>query len=465
MSVIRNWVPTIILFAISVHVLAEKAPKQSKYEHLDLFSRVLDIVEKQYYRNVNMEKLMEGAIRGILQTLDPHSRYLDKEALKKMKSDTSGKFGGLGVEVTSQDGVIIVITPIEGTPAFNAGIKNGDKIVEIEGESIQGIGLEDAVEKMRGKPGSKVNIGLLRRGGEKIEQISLTRKIVRIRPVKSELLQKKYAYIRLTQFQSESSKYVREHLKRLTKKAKTLHGIVFDLRSNPGGLLDEAVKVSSIFLKEGIVVSTEARDPKQKEVRMVLKDGFKDIKTPLVVLINGASASASEIVAGALKDHGRAIIMGGQSFGKGSVQTVLDLTEDKGLKLTIQQYMTPRGGKIQAKGITPDITIPEFDENWSEKVEDGPVYLREQDLRNHLSATIETPEEKKLRIERKKRQRLQRQKRIKREQMQREGKPGEKRAHDLPRVFDPKADFQVYSAINHLKSFDFYQRFKGPGKG
>ena len=336
----------------------------------------------------------------------------------------------------------MVITPFEETPAFRAGIRSGDKIVEIEQESILGLGLEEAVEKMRGKPGSKVTIGIIKVGSEKIEHITLKREIIKVKPIKSALLKDKYAYIRLVQFQAGSAKYVQEHLQKMAKKAKGLHGIIFDLRSNPGGLLDEAIKVSSIFLTDGVIVSTEARDPKQKEVRMVLKGGFKDAKTPLAVLINGASASASEIVAGALKDQKRGIVMGSRSFGKGSVQTVLDLTKHKGMKLTVQQYMTPKGTKIQAKGIAPDIKIPEFSTNWSEEVENNPFYVREQDLRNHLSATIETPEEMTMRKNREKKQRLQHRKRLqrRREKKLQQKKKDEQMAKNLPRSFDPKTD-------------------------
>ena len=443
-----------LLFVLSFNVLAKKKPEPSKYEYLDLFSKVLNLVEKQYYRKVSTEKLMEGAIRGVLETLDPHSVYLDQKALKKMKNDTSGKFGGLGIEVTSKDGVIFVIAPFEGTPAFRAGIKNGDKIVEIEHESILGIGLEEAVDKMHGRPRTKINIGIIRRGSEKIERLSLTREVIKVRPVKSELLEENYAYIRLTQFQTDSSKYVQRHLEKLLKKSKEIKGIIFDLRFNPGGLLEEAVKVSSIFLKDGIVVSTEARNPKQKEVRMVLKGGFKDTKTPLVILINGASASASEIVAGALKDHRRAIVMGSRSFGKGSVQTIIELAKNQGLKLTIQQYMTPKGTKIQGKGISPDIKIPEVKSNWADQVENDPSYIREQDLRNYISATIETKEEKKIRTQREKQRRIKYQKEKQEKEKQKE------KSKDLPRVFNPKTDFQVHAAINYLKSFEVYKKFQ-----
>ena len=454
----------VILLTLSSSVVGGDKDKPSKYEYLDLFSKALDIIEKQYYREVSIQKLMEGAIRGLLETLDPHSSYLDEESLEKMKKETSGKFGGLGVEVTAKDGVILVITPFEGTPAFNAGIKSGDKIVEIEHESILGIGLDEAVKKMHGKPGTKITIGVIRKGSEKMEQISLRREIIKVKPVKSQLLEKKYAYIRLSQFQAESSKHVQRHLKKLSQQAKGLQGIVLDLRSNPGGLLGEAVKVASIFLNDGIVVSTEARYSKQKEVRMVLKGGFKNTKTPLVVLINGASASASEIVAGALQDHKRAIIMGGASFGKGSVQTIIDLDKKRGLKLTIQQYMTPNGTKIQAKGIEPDINIVEFKANWDEQIANDPVYIREQDLRNHLSATIETVEEKKLRIKREKMLRIKRRDQFKKAQQEKNGKNKKREKDQLVTRLNPRSDFQVHSAINCLKSFDFYRQFNSSGK-
>ncbi|MCY4645198.1 MAG: S41 family peptidase [Bacteriovoracales bacterium] len=451
-----------ICFSNSNSNLKGEKKEESKYEYLDLFSRVLNLVENQYYREVDTEKLMEGAIRGMLSTLDPHSSYLDQKALKKIKNETAGEFGGLGVEVTSKEGVILVITPFEDTPAFRAGIKSGDKIVEIEHESTLGIGLDEAVEKMRGKPGSKINIGIIKRGSQKIDYITLEREVIKIRPVKSELLEKSYAYIRLAQFQEESSEYIEKHLKKLLKKTKKLKGIVFDLRSNPGGLLTEAVKVASIFLSKGVVVSTEGRDPKKKEVREVIKGGFKDTKTPMVVLINGASASASEIVAGALKDHRRAIIMGGRSFGKGSVQTVLNLDKTKGIKMTIQQYMTPDGKKIQAKGIMPDVKIAEVGSHWTDEMDMNPFYVREQDLRNHLSAAIEMEDEKKSRLQREKESRaLALEKSRLKKSQKKKGQGDEKALDDFPRPFDPKKDFQVHSAISYLKSFEFYENFHG----
>ena len=434
---------------------------QSKYEHLDLFSKVLDIVETQYYRKVDMEKLMEGAIQGMLQSLDPHSSYLNTKSLKKVRSETAGEFGGLGIEVVSKDGIIVVLTAFEETPAFQAGIARGDKIIEIEDESIIGITLDEAVEKMRGKPGSKIRIGIIKKGKERMESLSLKREVIKIKPVKSALLQDHFAYIRLTQFQAGSADYIRKHLNKIKRQSgNTIKGIILDLRSNPGGLLGEAVRVSSIFLEKGVVVLTEARNTEKKEVRTVIPRKDKDIETPLVVLINGASASASEIVAGALKDHRRGIIMGSRSFGKGSVQTILDVAKGKGVKLTIQQYLTPKGFRIQAVGIEPDVKIAEFDSSWLSKMNKDPHYIREQDLRNHLSAAVETTEEKKSRETREKEQRKARREKIKQNTLK--GKErGPETKENLPRFLDPKKDYQVYAAIQYIKSFDFYRRFGG----
>lgn len=325
------------------------APKisenRSRFEQLELFNKVLHLVETQYYRPVSTEKLIEGALKGMMETLDPHSAFLNRDYFEKMQNDTKGEFGGLGLEVTQKDGVIYIITPIEDTPAFKAGIKPKDKLVEINHEPIVGMTLEQAIERMRGEIGQKMHLGIIREGSDKILHFNLKREIIKVKPVKHDLIQENYAYVRLTQFQKRSTESVVEALTAEKAKAEKnggLKGIILDLRSNPGGLLDQAVDLSSLFLKEGIVVTTESRDPQNKDIRYVKKTGFKDLTTPMVILINGASASASEIVAGALQDYSRAIIMGSQSFGKGSVQTVAQLDKSTGVKLTIAQYMTPK---------------------------------------------------------------------------------------------------------------------------
>jgi carboxyl-terminal processing protease len=420
-----------------------------RFEQLELFNKVLHLVENQYYRSVSSEKLIEGAIKGMLETLDPHSSFLNKEFFEKMQNDTQGEFGGLGLEVTAKDGVIYIITPIEDTPAFKAGIQPRDKLVEINHEPILGMTLEQTVEKMKGKIGEPIHLGVMREGYEGIKHFNLVRELIKVKPVKFELISDKFAYIRLIQFQKRSTENVVEALNELKKKApKNLEGIILDLRSNPGGLLDQAVDISSIFLNEGIVVSTEARDPQNKDIRYVKKSGYKDLKTPLIVLINGASASASEIVAGALQDYKRAIIMGSQSFGKGSVQTVAQIDESVGVKLTIAQYMTPKNRKIQAIGIKPDVKIEEVDQELFEKTLIEDRYIREKDLRNHLVSTIESEDEKRERVEEEKSERLRR---IKELDNLKKNKTTNKKTSELIKNISPKDDYQVIQAVRYLE--------------
>ena len=392
------------------------AVTKSRYEELELFNKVLYLIESQYYRPVDTNKLVEGAIKGMMDTLDPHSAFLNKEFFKKMQNDTDGKFGGLGIEVTQKEGIIYVVTPIDDTPAFRAGVKSKDRIVEINHESVLGLTLDEAIEKMKGKDGTKIHLGIVREGVKGLKHFELKREIIKITPVKSFLVKDNFGFIRLTQFTRGAGNAIEKALKKLKSRAKKkggLKGVILDLRSNPGGLLDEAVKVSSLFLKEGIVVSTESRDPNNKNIHYVIKSIKEDTKTPLVVLVNGASASASEIVAGALQDHRRAIIMGSQSFGKGSVQTVAQIDEENGVKLTIAQYMTPKNRKIQALGIVPDVFLEDLDINKIQENQNEDKYIREKDLRNHLTATVETPEEKKRRLTEEKRDRLERARKFK----------------------------------------------------
>jgi carboxyl-terminal processing protease len=436
------------------------APKisenRSRFEQLELFNKVLYLIETQYYRPVSTEKLIEGALKGMMETLDPHSAFLNKDFFEKMQNDTQGEFGGLGLEVSQKDGVIYIITPIDDTPAFRAGIQPKDKLVEIDHEPIVGMTLEQAIEKMRGKIGDKIHLGIVRDGEEGIKHFTLKRELIKVKPVKFELIDERYAYIRLTQFQKRSTESVEAALKELKSKTESkgsLAGIILDLRSNPGGLLDQAVDVSSLFLKEGIVVATEARDPQNKDIRYVKKSGYKDLTTPMVVLINGASASASEIVAGALQDYGRAVIMGSQSFGKGSVQTVAQMDKTTGVKLTIAQYMTPKNRKIQAVGIKPDVAIEEMEKDSFEKNLKDDRYIREKDLRNHLTATIESPEEKRIRESQ---ERQDRQKRI--EEMNAKKKAAKApKEEDTLRPYKAQEDYQVLQAIRYLQGFNIFQ--------
>jgi len=435
-----------------------QAVTKSRFEELELFNKVLYLVESQYYREVDTNKLIEGALKGMMDTLDPHSAFLNKEFFKKMQNDTEGEFGGLGIEVTQKDGVIYVVTPIDDTPAYRAGIKSRDKIVEIDHDSILGLTLDQAIDKMKGKAGQKVHLGIVRKGVKGIKDFNLKREKIKIKPVKSNLLSKNYAYVRLTQFQRRSASSIIEALKKLKKQSKKnggILGIILDLRSNPGGLLDQAIDVSSIFLKDGVVVSTEARDPSNKDIRYVKKTGYKNLDTPIIVLVNGASASASEIVAGALQDHKRAMIMGTQTFGKGSVQTVAKIDKENGVKLTIAQYMTPKNRRIQAVGITPDIKINQVSGDWMKEHQIEGQYLREKDLKNHLNATIETKEEKKIRIEEEKIERRTRMAKIKANKRKKKTNKD-----DIFKKYNPNEDYQVGQAINFLKSFGVYNKIK-----
>jgi carboxyl-terminal processing protease len=451
---------TLLFVALmSFQILAKesKSSDKSRFEQLELFNKVLHLVETQYYRDVDTEKLIEGAIKGMLETLDPHSAFLNEKYFTKMQNDTSGEFGGLGIEVTQKNGVLYVVTSIDDTPAFKAGILPKDKIVEIDHESTQGWTLEQAIEKLRGEIGEKIHLGILRKGSKSVKNFELKRQLIKVKPVKYELLNEEFAYIRLSQFQKNSASSIESALKELSQKAKKnsgLHGIIIDLRSNPGGLLDQAVDVSSLFLKEGIVVSTEAKDPTNKEIRYVKKTGYKNLNTPVVVLVNGASASASEIVAGALQDHKRALIMGSQTFGKGSVQTVAQIDEKNGLKLTIAQYMTPKGRKIQAIGIVPDIALTDVTTEWAEKVKKEDNFLREKDLKNHLTATIETEEEKQKRLIEEKHERELRIKKINKASNKKQ-----KKEDEIFKVYTPMDDYQVVQAVNLLKSLDVINNF------
>lgn len=454
---------TIILTLCLVQTSWAQKGTKSRYKTLELFSKVLHLVESQYYREVDTQKVVEGALKGMMSTLDPHSMFLDKEYFKKMQEDTQGEFGGLGIEVTQKDGVILVITPIDDSPAARAGVKPGDKIIELNYESLLGLTLDQSMTKMRGKPGTSLTLGIKREGRKGLIHVKLKREIIKTNPVKSALIQDNYVYVRLSQFQKNSAKYIRKDLQKLSKRAKKkggLKGIILDLRQNPGGLLTEAVNVSSLFLKEGVVVSTEGRDPRQKEIHYVKKSGFKDIKTPLIVLINSSSASASEIVAGALQDYKRAIIMGENSFGKGSVQTIAKVDDETGLKLTIAQYMTAKGRRIQAVGIKPDIQLSEVSSKWAQKYIDDDLDIRERDLRNHLTATIETAEEKKAREEDEKRRRERRIKKIREREAELKNGGKNQEEQEVYTKYDPKSDFQVQQAVNFLRAAKVLQTYK-----
>jgi carboxyl-terminal processing protease len=448
-----------ILLSLSVFAETPKVEKstlenKARFEQLELFNKVLYLVETQYYRKVDTEKLVEGAIKGMLETLDPHSAFLNKDLFQRMKKDSDGEFDGLGLEVSVKDGYIIVLTPIEDSPAEKAGIKPKDRIVQINHESILGVSIDQAVEKMKGKLGSVVHLAITREGKSGLLHFNLKRQLIKVKPVKYEMIMDRVAYVRLSQFQRHAAPAVEEALKQLkevvAKKGGFL-GIILDLRSNPGGFLDQAVDVASIFLKDGIVVSTESRDPQNKDIRYVKKKGFKDLDTPMAVLINGGSASAAEIVAGALQDYRRAVIMGAQSFGKGSVQTVAPLDLGTGIKLTVAQYMTPKNRKIQAVGISPDISLEDIDQAKFDRIVKDDRFIREKDLRNYLTATIETMDETKSR------ESMEREERKKRaEWLEQRAKLKNKVEveEDENQVKKPSEDYQVTAAARFLIGFN-----------
>ncbi len=368
------------------------------YEYLDLFTKVLHFVQSNYVEEVDTKKLIEGAIKGMLTTLDPHTVYLPADQFKEMQVDTSGKFGGLGIEVMIVDGYLTVVTPIEDTPAFAAGVEPGDRIILIEDKikklkkDTKGLTLQEAVNLMRGEKGTKVTIQVQRKGNEKLLPIEMKRDIIKVVAVKGGMMEKDYAWLRITNFQTNTGRDLRRKIEQLTKdNGRPLQGAVLDLRYNPGGLLEEAVNVAGTFLDRLPVVSTIGRNKSKKEVEYArAANPYKDFK--MVVLVNEASASASEIVAGALQDHKRAIVVGKQTFGKGSVQTVIDLENKSGLKLTIARYYTPNGRSIQGKGITPDIEVERLDVALIEKARKGKA-LREADLENHIKGENEVTED------------------------------------------------------------------------
>jgi carboxyl-terminal processing protease len=396
-----------VLISLHFSAVAEKeVPLPLPVEELRAFSDVFGRIKSDYVEPVSDKKLITEAINGMLSGLDPHSAYLDAEGFKELQVGTQGEFGGLGIEVGMEDGLVKVISPIEDTPAFNAGVKSGDLIIKLDDTLVKGLTLNDAVKRMRGKPGSDIMLTIIRKTETKPLQIKVTRAIIKVQSVKSKLVDPGYGFVRITQFQEHTGENLATALQNLRKQNNgPLQGLVLDLRNDPGGLLTGAVGVSAAFLPtDALVVYTEGRTEDAKMrlmanpdfyLRGSAKDDYlKDLPSeyknlPMVVLVNGGSASASEIVAGALQDHKRAVIMGTQSFGKGSVQTILPLGNNTAIKLTTARYYTPSGRSIQAKGIVPDIVV----EDPATAAMDSTFRLREADLDKHLTNDRQ-PEEK-----------------------------------------------------------------------
>ena len=382
-----------VLISLQFSAMAEKDVRANlPVAELRTFAEVFNAIKQGYVEPIDDKKLITHAISGMLSNLDPHSTYLDAEAYKELQVGTQGEFGGLGIEVGMEDGLVKVVSPIEDTPADRGGVKSGDLIFKLDDTLVKGLTLSDAVKRMRGKPKTQIKLSILRKGETKPIELTLTREVIKVQSVKSKLVEDGYGYLRITSFQENTAASVVKHLNDLYKPG-SLKGLVLDLRNDPGGLLQTAIGVSAAFLPpKTLVTSTDGRTPDAKHqffatpedyMRGSKEDYIKSLplealKVPMVVLINGGSASASEIVAGALQDHKRAVVMGTTSFGKGSVQTVLPLPGNSAIKLTTARYFTPSGRSIQAKGIVPDIVVEETANGTSS------MRLREADLGNHL---------------------------------------------------------------------------------
>jgi len=394
----RSFLPKIlIVLAISIPIFSiflwEQpqgvcARTEDTYKNLEAFSNVLSIVQQNYVEEVDTKEVIQGAIKGMLSVLDPHSSYMNPDAFKELQVETKGSFGGIGIEITLKDNFLTVVSPIEGTPAYKQGIKAGDRIVKIEDEPTKDMTLMEAVKRLRGPKGTKVTISIYREGWTEIKDVEIVRDVIPIHSVKSKLLEPGYPYIRIINFQAETTNDFDKALQGFIKEGPPIKGLVLDLRNDPGGLLDQAIKISDIFLDKGVIVSTKGRIKEQNHVYKAHDEGHH-YTFPIVVLVNEGTASASEIVAGALKDHKKALILGAQTFGKGSVQTIIPMSNGAGLRLTTARYYTPNGTSIQATGITPDILVPTQIEHMddtkkNDKDEEKPRFLREKDLKHHI---------------------------------------------------------------------------------
>lgn len=420
------------------------ANTSNQYEKLELVAKVLHLVETNYVEEVDSKQLIYGAIKGMLQPLDPHTNFLTPELYKDMKVETSGKFGGIGIEITTnKKGDLTIVSPIEDTPAYKAGLKSKDHIVSIEGKYTRDMPLVEAVQLMRGKPGTVVKIQIMREGWDRPKDFKISRAIIKIQSTKYKVLEPGYGYLKISTFQettaSEAAKAITEMIE--ASKAAGFKGLVIDLRNNPGGLLNQAEQITDLFLDEGKIVSTVSRNERNKEIRYAHKNGtFPNF--PIVVLVNGASASASEIVAGALKDHGRALILGTQTFGKGSVQTVIELDNETALKLTVAKYYTPNGISIQGNGIKPDVIVEQISPDVLKNAK-SPWFPREKDLPGHIVGEKETPDEEDA------------------TKKKSEDKKKDESDDDLiiqERLGDLNTDYQLQQALSYLKVWETFKK-------
>ncbi|MGZ3773541.1 MAG: S41 family peptidase [Pseudobdellovibrionaceae bacterium] len=452
-SLKRYWKTYILGFVllVALFLMAEsgfqiKAFAQERYADLQNFTKALNLVQQYYVEEVDTKKLIYGAIKGMLRELDPHTNFMPPDLFKDFETETSGEFGGLGIEISIQSGVLTIISPIEDAPAWEAGIKAGDKVIAIDGTSTKGMSLVEASQYMRGKRGSKVVLKVVRDNEEKPRDITVTRGSVKIKSVKYTDMGDGFAYVKITSFIENTAKDLQKTIEKHIKDHNgRMSGLLIDMRRNPGGLLDQAVKVSDMFLKEGTIVSTIGRNKAEKEMSVATKKG-PYTNFPIVILVNEYTASASEIVSGALQDNKRALIVGQRTFGKGSVQSVIRLGDGSGLKITVARYYTPSGVSIQAEGIHPDIEIEEVDpEAFAKAVLKNPT-TREGDIAGHLKGDREkekAPE--KLDVK----------------QGAEQGAlawwkdVGSKKEEKLsPREKLFKSDYQAYQAFSYLKAWD-----------
>lgn len=426
------------LLLVTGQAVAEVSQKtrEETYKQLELFANVLSILQDNYVEEIDTKEIIEGAINGLLLSLDPHSSYLKPDNFQELKDETQGSFTGIGIEITMRDNILTVVSPIEGTPADQAGLKAKDTIVKIDGEPTKDMTPVDAIKKLRGQKGTKVTVSIHREGWKELKDFTMIRDTIPIQSVKSFFLEPGLAYTRITNFQSQTTTDFKKAMRDL-ESAHPLKGLILDLRNNPGGLLNQAVSIADIFIDDGLIVYTKGRTDEQN-MNFKAHDAGGENRYPIVVLVNEGSASASEIVAGALQDHKRAIIVGTQTFGKGSVQTVIPLPDGAGLRLTTALYYTPSGRSIQAKGIAPDVEVaftPYTPQN-EEKTSDTDI-TREADLKRHFK---DTPQKKTgTQSEKQTAEEIKLHKEVKERLMK---------------------DNQLRSALNILKSLDLYSEFK-----
>ena len=384
-------ISAILLFILSLfinHTSVSQAAisqdqREATYRQLEIFANVLSILQENYIDEIDADNTIEGAIRGMLLSLDPHSSYLTAEDFDELQDETRGNFSGIGIEIIVRNGILTIISPIEGTPADKAGLQAKDLIVKINGDATKNMPSMEAVKLLRGPKGSEVTVSIYRDGWQELKEFTIVRDIISLHSVNGLFLEPGFAYVRITNFQGQTTKDVKELLTELEQK-KHIKGLILDLRNNPGGLLDQAISISDIFLEEGLIVYTKGRIQGQNMTFQAHANNGKDLY-PLVILVNEGSASASEIVAGAIQDHKRGVIVGTQTFGKGSVQTILPMPGGSGLRLTTARYYTPNGRSIQATGIVPDVEVPHIP--YVEKQKKArilPDFIREADLKNHI---------------------------------------------------------------------------------